>query len=127
MFKRYLRSLCFDIGEKLGVFAAMTELCRTKTSSFLIENSVNINELNNETLARNLITIEDALNEFDRIVVGNKFSKLLINGVNVFDSRFTKDTVIQNKLYRVYDENDNLLGIGCKNSNGFKIEKLLLT
>ncbi|MBM6862093.1 tRNA pseudouridine(55) synthase TruB, partial [Clostridium saudiense] len=73
------------------------------------------------------ITIEDALNEFDRIVVGNKFSKLLINGVNVFDSRFTKDTVIQNKLYRVYDENDNLLGIGCKNSNGFKIEKLLLT
>lgn len=123
----YIRSLCFDIGERLGVYAAMTELCRLKTSRFSIDNSVNINELNTETLTQNLITIENALEEFDRIVVTNKFAKLLINGVNVFDSRFTKDTVIQNKLYRVYDEDNNLLGIGCKNNNGFKIEKLLIT
>ena len=30
----YIRSLCFDIGERLGVYAAMTELCRLKTSRF---------------------------------------------------------------------------------------------
>ena len=123
----YIRSLCFDIGNKLGVFAAMTELCRVKTSRFLIENSVNINELNKETLDKNLISIDEALAEFEKIVVTNRFAKLLVNGVNVFDSRFTKDSVTQNKLYRVYDEEGNLLGIGCKNKNGFKIEKLLIT
>ncbi|MCD2501022.1 tRNA pseudouridine(55) synthase TruB [Clostridium sp. NSJ-145] len=123
----YIRSLCYDIGEKLGVYAAMTELCRVKTSRFLIENSVNINELTKDNLTQNLISIEEALNEFDKIVVNNKFAKLLVNGVNVFDSRVANEKLIANKLYRVYDENNNLLGIGSKNNNGFKIEKLLIT
>lgn len=123
----YIRSLCYDIGVKLGVYAAMTELCRVKTSRFLIENSVNINELTKDNLTQNLISIEEALNEFDKIVVNNKFAKLLVNGVNVFDSRVANEKLIANKLYRVYDENNNLLGIGSKNNNGFKIEKLLIT
>ena len=123
----YIRSLCYDIGEKLGVFAAMTDLCRVKTSRFLMENSINIKDLTNDKVDENLISIEKALDEFDKIIVNNKFARLLINGVNVFDKRFTKDTVIENTLYRVYDEENNLLGIGCKNDNGFKIEKLLIT
>lgn len=123
----YIRSLCFDIGEKLGVFAAMTELERTKTSSFTKENSININELNINNIDENLISIEEALNEYDKIVVADKFAKLLINGVNVFDSRLTKDKIILDKLYRVYNENNDLIGLGRKNNNGFKIEKLLIT
>ena len=59
--------------------------------------------------------------------MNNKFAKLLVNGVNVFDSRVANEKLIANKLYRVYDENNNLLGIGSKNNNGFKIEKLLIT
>lgn len=93
----YIRSLCFDIGEKLGVFAAMTQLERTKTSSFTKENSININELNINNIDENLISIEEALNEYDKIVVADKFAKLLINGVNVFDSRLTKDKIILDK------------------------------
>ena len=123
----YIRSLCFDIGEKLGVFAAMTQLERTKTSSFTKENSININELNINNIDENLISIEEALNEYDKIVVADKFAKLLINGVNVFDSRLTKDKIILDKLYRVYNENNELIGLGRKNNNGFKIEKLLIT
>lgn len=123
----YIRSLCFDIGEKLGVFAAMTQLERTKTSSFTKENSININELNINNIDENLISIEEALNEYDKIVVADKFAKLLINGVNVFDSRLTKDKIILDKLYRVYNENNDLIGLGRKNNNGFKIEKLLIT
>ena len=123
----YIRSLCFDIGEKLGVFAAMTQLERTKTSSFTKENSININELNINNIDENLISIEEALNEYDKIVVADKFAKLLINGVNVFDSRLTKDKIILDKLYRVYNENNDIIGLGRKNNNGFKIEKLLIT
>ena len=36
----YIRSLCYDIGEKLGVFATMTELNRAKTSVFSQEESM---------------------------------------------------------------------------------------
>ena len=94
---------------------------------YLTTVNVCIKDLTNDKVDENLISIEKALDEFDKIIVNNKFARLLINGVNVFDKRFTKDTVIENTLYRVYDEENNLLGIGCKNDNGFKIEKLLIT
>ena len=38
----YIRSLCYDIGNYLGVGAAMTKLKRTQTSKFTEEESINI-------------------------------------------------------------------------------------
>lgn len=123
----YIRSLCYDIGEKIGVFATMTELNRAKTSVFTQEESININDLTKENICNYILTIEEALNKYDKITVHGKYVKLLINGVRVGDNRFTKDKVINNKLYRVYDENSNFIGLGEKNDYGFKIEKLLIT
>lgn len=123
----YIRSLCYDIGEKLGVFATMTELNRAKTSVFSQENSININDLTEENIDNYILTMEEALNKYEAITVHGKYVKLLVNGVRVADSRFTKDKVINNTLYRVYDENNNFIGLGERNDAGFKIEKLLIT
>ena len=123
----YIRSLCYDIGEKLGVFATMTELNRAKTSVFSQENSININDLTEENIDNYIITMEEARNKYEAITVHGKYVKLLVNGVRVADSRFTKDKVINNTLYRVYDENNNFIGLGERNDAGFKIEKLLIT
>ena len=122
----YLRSLCYDIGEKLGVFATMTKLNRSKTSVFSQENSININDLTEENIENYVITMEEALNKYESITVYGKYTKLLINGVRVADNRFTKDKVINSVLYRVYDENKNFIGLGKRNNFGFKIEKLLI-
>lgn len=122
----YIRSLCYDIGEKLNVFATMTELKRFKTSFFCEEDSININDLNEENLKENLISIEDALKNYPKIYIEKKYTKLIVNGVRVGDKRFTKDFVENNVLYRVYDENKKFLGLGKKNEEGFKMEKLLI-
>ena len=123
----YIRSLCYDIGEKLGVFATMTKLNRSKTSVFTQEKSININDLTEENINSYIVSMEDALNKYESITVCGKYVKLLVNGVRVADNRFTKDKIINNKLYRVYDENNNFIGLGEKNNSGFKIEKLLIT
>lgn len=123
----YIRSLCYDIGEKLGVFATMTQLNRAKTSVFSQENSININELTKENINDYILSMEEALEKYDKIVVNKKYVKLLVNGVRVADGRFTKDKVINNKLYRVYDDENNFIGLGERNDAGFKIEKLLIT
>ena len=81
----YIRSLCYDIGEKLNVGATMSELNRCSTSVFYEENSVNIDELNEENIKNNLITIEEALSLYPKLTVKSSFTKLLINGVKVFD------------------------------------------
>ena len=123
----YIRSLCYDIGEKLGVFATMTQLNRAKTSVFSQEKSINIDELTKENINDYILSMEEALEKYDKIVVNKKYVKLLVNGVRVADGRFTKDKVINNKLYRVYDDENNFIGLGERNDAGFKIEKLLIT
>ena len=122
----YIRSLCFDIGEELGVGATMTKLCRIKNGNFTLENGLNIDDLNEENVKQRIISIEEALCRFDKIVVNNKFTKLLVNGVRVYDKRLCKDNIKNNKLYRVYDDLNTFIGLGRKDDSGFKIEKLLI-
>lgn len=122
----YIRSLCYDIGERLGVFATMTSLNRSKTSVFSQTESINIIDLSKENLSNYLISIEEALSVYDSIIVEEGFSKFLINGVKIGDKRLTKDEILEGKLYKVYDKDKVFLGLGKKDKEGFKIEKLLL-
>ena len=122
----YIRSLCFDIGEKLNVGATMTDLKRTKTSCFTEEDSINIDDLTLENINDNLISIEEALKGYPKLNVNKGYSKLLINGVSVGDRRVTNDKIEEDKLYRVYDEENNFIGLGKRDKRGLKIEKLLL-
>lgn len=122
----YIRSLCFDIGEYLKVGAVMTDLKRTKTSVFDEENSVNIADLTEENISKYIISIDDALSKYPKLTVKNKYAKLLQNGVNVFDTRLTTEEVLENELYRVYNEENLFLGLGEKGKKGFKLQKLLV-
>lgn len=122
----YIRSLCYDIGEKLNVFATMTELKRFKTSFFSEDDSINIDDLNEENIKEHLISIEEALKNYPEIYLTKGYDKLIINGVRVADKRFTKSVVENDILYKVYDENKKFLGLGRKNEEGFKMEKLLI-
>lgn len=122
----YIRSLCYDIGEKLNVFATMTELKRFKTSFFSENDSINIDDLNKENIKEHLISIEEALKNYPEIYLEKGYDKLIINGVRVADKRFTKSIVENDILYKVYDENKKFLGLGRKNKEGFKMEKLLI-
>lgn len=122
----YIRSLCFDIGESLNVGATMTKLKRSKTSKFAEDESINISEVTLDNLKECIISIEDALDNYEKLIVLNKYATLLVNGVRVFDKRFTHNKVEIGKLYRVYDEDSRFIGLGKGDNKGFKIEKLLI-
>lgn len=122
----YIRSLCFDIGEYLNVGATVVELERTKTSCFKKEDSVNIADLNEDNITEYLISIEDALDKYPKLYVNEKFSKLLLNGVKISDKGLYNDKIMFDVLYRVYDSDNNFIGLGRKFEGYFKIEKLLV-
>lgn len=122
----YIRSLCYDIGEKLNVGATMTVLERIQNGPFTKEKAINIEDLTEELLEKHIISIEDALDSFEKIIVNEKFSKLLRNGVKVFDSRMYSEEIQFDKLYRVYEDNGVFLGLGKRDEKGFKLEKLLI-
>ena len=47
----YIRSLCYDIGEKLKCGGTMWNLERTQTGSFNISNSVKLEQLNSDNIS----------------------------------------------------------------------------
>ena len=122
----YIRSLCYDIGEKLNVGATMTALERIQNGPFTKEEAINIEDLTEKLLEIHIISIEKALDSFEKITVNEKFGKLLRNGVKVFDNRMYSEEVEFNKLYRVYEDNGVFLGLGKRDEKGFKLEKLLI-
>ena len=122
----YIRSLCYDIGEKLNVVATMTDLERIQNGPFTKEEAINIEDLTEKLLEKHIISIEKALDSFEKITVNEKFGKLLRNGVKVFDNRMYSEEVEFNKLYRVYEDNGVFLGLGKRDEKGFKLEKLLI-
>jgi tRNA pseudouridine55 synthase len=122
----YIRSLCYDIGEKLGVGATMTELKRTKTSIFNEDESVNIDDIKEDNIEDFIITIEEALKNYPSISINNGYTSLFVNGVKVGDKRSLSFKPKIGELYRVYDENKIFIGLGKQDEFGFKIEKLLI-
>ncbi|MFD3156568.1 tRNA pseudouridine(55) synthase TruB [Haloimpatiens sp. FM7330] len=119
----YIRSLCYDIGEKLKCGSVMWELERTKTGQFTKENSIELSELNTENIQNFLMSSEEVLKKYSKIEFSDKFGKLLKNGVVLKDKRAVKN-VSSNVLYRVYCC-DNFLGLGMLTDNGFKLIKQL--
>ncbi len=79
----YIRTLCHDIGLKLGCFGTMVELERTKVSSFVWENAYTLSQI--EALAKEG-RVEEILSKtedmFDilSVHVAPPFEKLLMNG-----------------------------------------------
>jgi tRNA pseudouridine55 synthase len=121
----YIRSLCFDIGNKLLCGGMMNNLERVATGRFEIANSIDINELTEENISNHLINMENALAVYSHVVVDDKFEKLLINGVNIMDPQLTIK-IPDETLMRVYGSNNELIGLGMKSNNAFKIVKLLV-
>ena len=103
----YIRTLCADIGERLGTGAYMTKLRRTKTGIFAISESYTLEELGtlNElgTLKNVLIPIDKIFEKYPEIILNEKQKKSVTNGVRMtYKGR-------ENQSYRVYDENKNFL------------------
>ena len=109
----YIRSLCEDIAAKLGTIGYMKELNRLQVGIFKIEDSIKIEELeenknNPNFLQEHIISIENAFIQiFGRdnyIVLDEKKLELLYNGVKLKNNK-------ENGLYRIYDEQKNFIGI----------------
>ncbi|MCD3244693.1 tRNA pseudouridine(55) synthase TruB [Clostridium botulinum C] len=121
----YIRSLCYDIGDNLGCGGAMWNLERVQSGSFNKDNSITLENLTKDNVEDYIIPIDDALSQYDKAIVNSKAEKLLINGVRIADKRLL-NTIELNKLHRIYNEDNKFLGLGLRNNQGLKIEKLLL-
>lgn len=106
----YIRTLCEDIGMKLGCGAYMNTLRRTASGQFSIDDAYTIEQLESisdtETLEKILIPTDSLFFMYEKITVNERQKNFILNGVRV---RYRG--LCENRLYRVYDEKDNFLCI----------------
>lgn len=107
----YIRSLCRDIGEKAGCLATMSELCRTETAGFGIENCVTLEEIEQNGIERYLRGCDSAVMHLSAVRVTQKQAKRFCNGGQLDFDRLKGAFNTDNELFRVYFE-DNFLGLG---------------
>ena len=114
----YIRTLCEMIAEKLGTIGTMTELTREKVGDFELEKSITIGELkenfkNEKFLNKYVINIEEFFSSREKILLSPRSFVAFINGVKLFTDN-------QDGIYRIYDSNQNFVGIGTVNNGILK-------
>lgn len=123
----YIRTLCQDIGDKLGCGGCMESLLRTKVAQFTLEDSLRLNEIEKRVqelrqgteseltteLLKEIVTRTDAVFEgYPKLSAKNGFEKMLYNG-NAMQPEWLdgwKDS-LQEKKIRLYDQQERFIGI----------------
>ena len=117
----YIRSLCEDIAQKLGTIGYMKELTRTKVGNFTINEAVKIEEIENnkeQIIKEKLISIEKFFKSKESIKLNKKQLDKFLNGVKI---RIDK----QENICRIYNENNEFIGIGTIEKNFLKRDIIL--
>ncbi|MCP4715220.1 MAG: tRNA pseudouridine(55) synthase TruB [Deltaproteobacteria bacterium] len=83
----YVRTICYDIGRRLGCGAHMTALERTRNGTFHIRHAVSLEELETrdreELIRQYLIPAKDALQGVPELAVDDVVARKIRNGIQI--------------------------------------------
>lgn len=106
----YIRTLCHDIGQKLGCLGCMESLLRTKVDRFDIGESLKLSEI--ERLAREnriddaVVSVEEMFSSYPKVHMDEAFDKMLRNGNAV-----PYEAPVSEKRVRMYNSFGVFIGI----------------
>lgn len=107
----YIRSLCRDIGEKLGCGATMTALRRNSTCGFSESLCVKLEDLNADNILQFLKSEEYAIRHLREVSVSEKQAVRFSNGGQLAYERLKNADFSDRELLRI-KFGDKFLGIG---------------
>lgn len=110
----YIRTLCHDIGQKLGCGAVMTKLLRTKVDIFNIDTAIKLSEVeqlrDEGKLDEHIISAEELFHASPSVKLSNDLEKYVFNGnplnLDNFDEILTEGSIV-----KVYSSDDNFLAL----------------
>ncbi len=112
----YIRTLCHDIGQKLGCKAAMEQLIRIQAAGYRIADAHRLGELeqlkNQGNLSSVIRPVEDVFAQYPFLTVKAPFEKMLLNGNALKAGQFESVSEIHYKNpVRVYGPFGRFLAI----------------
>ncbi|MCM1162387.1 MAG: tRNA pseudouridine(55) synthase TruB [Roseburia sp.] len=136
----YIRTLCNDIGERLGCGGAMKSLIRSRVGEFTLEDALTLTQIealrDEDRLKEKIVSVDAVFQEYPACIIGAQWKKLIENG-NGFGKKQIfkmsgagKETGLEKADgIRVYDEDGIFYGIygWVKEKNRFEPIKMFLT
>jgi len=116
----YIRTLCDDIGNDLGVGAHMVSLERTRVGSFRIEDSMSIEDL--KYGKKIWCSIDSAISYLNEIILDEESYQKARNGAPIINPY---KNIYINQYVRLKSPEHTLFGIGRVERSRIKIERLL--
>ena len=112
----YIRTLCHDIGECLGVGGCMEELLRTKVERFEAAGSKTLSEIEAAVtegrMSELLVPVDEMFDQYQKVTILAAYEKLIYNG-NPFPVQAVKGECgfQDGEWLRVYDMQNMFIGI----------------
>ena len=133
----YIRTLCHDIGQKLGTGGCMESLLRTRSGRFSVDESVRLDEVeravSEKRLEEILFPLDSVFADLKKITVENRYASLAYNGNPLGQEQIMPlpgdaKCVTADGQYRLYDGAGHFIGIYHCDKNGKKLrpEKMFL-
>ncbi len=117
----YIRTLCEDIGTRLGCGGYMSGLVRTKSGRFNIEEAYDLDtiaQMAESNDFRFLTPVEEAMPEYDKIILAERNAKKVQNGIKI-----SVQGLKIGETYRVFDEQGKFLVIARQGEEYLEILK----
>ena len=111
----YIRTLCKDIGEKLGCGGCMSSLIRSRSGNFYLENSIKIDDFKKLVGDGNindvLIPMDVILKDFNTITVTKEAEKFVVNGNPISKKFLSTKEMDKGGQVVLKDWDNNIVGI----------------
>lgn len=130
----YIRTLCHDIGEKLGCGGVMEDLLRIKSGEFDLDSALKLSEVERLVkeggIEEKIIPVDKVFHSLPVVRCDNRAQKLLLNGNRIPKSFISgdKQSFEKDREVRLYDDTGRFIGIYEYKDQGedFKPVKLFL-
>lgn len=127
----YIRTLCHDIGQKLGCGAHMSFLVRTRVGPFSLAEGVTVEEISKHkeegTLPSVIKPVDILFGKYKSVVIGEKFLNRFLNGA--FVTLHDYESFETDELVRVYSGSGLFIGLGriVAEKKALRAEKIFLS
>ena len=111
----YIRTLCNDIGEKLGCGGCMEELLRTRVERFALEDAVKLDEVQKAmeegTVDSLIFPVDRIFDQYPTAKTTTQGDLLVHNGNRLFSELLQEEPEAESDYVRVYDSEDTFIGL----------------
>jgi tRNA pseudouridine55 synthase len=123
----YIRTICHDIGQRLGCGAAMSALRRTAACGFTLAGCITLEDAQRLTdegiLEQKLLPVETAFASLPRFALSEAQAVRFMNGLELALGQFPQEPP-QNTRLAIYDVTGRFLGLAEADSQYLRIIKL---